>query len=217
MTHTRIKYLISGIAICLLGIVSACTSSEELLHPKSYKLAKKNPDFVDLPITSGSTTLNAEGLSYKRKPVDPGEADALQEKYSRLMKVNTESIKSLLLYSFIDEWYGVRYRLGGNDKSGIDCSAFARRLYEEVFRINLLRTSIEQYNICKFFTDKEELMEGDLVFFRIRGKRISHVGVYLMNNYFVHASISGGIMISSLNDPYWSKRYAGAGYIPKKD
>ncbi len=200
-------------------ITTGCVSSEELLHPKSYKLAKKNPQFIDEVAIggSGNAVIKTEVSGSRRKSIDPREADELQEKYGRLMKVMPESVKSLLLYSFINEWYGVRYRLGGNDKSGIDCSAFARKLYEEVFHIDLLRTSIEQYAICKFVTDKTELMEGDLVFFRVHGKRISHVGVYLMNGHFVHASISSGIMISSLDDPYWSKRYAGAGYIPKRD
>jgi lipoprotein Spr len=203
------KRLLIHTVLAMLACVG-CESSEELLHPKSYVLAKKTnePQANNYPSairTSGTT----------RKPVNPEEAERLQEKYSQYLKATPEEIKSLLLYSFIDEWHGVRYRLGGNDKNGIDCSAFARRLYEEVFGINLLRTSIEQYGICKFFTNKEDLMEGDLVFFRVRGKRISHVGVYLMNGYFVHASISHGVMISNIEDVYWGKRYAGAGYIPK--
>jgi len=217
MRKLKSTYKAFCVALCL--VATGCESSEELLHPKSYKLAKKNPQFLNEVGIGGNTNtvIKTEMSGTKRRSITPHEADALQEKYGRLMKVMPESVKSLLLYSFVDEWYGVRYRLGGNDKSGIDCSAFARRLYEEVFRIDLLRTSIEQYGICKFVTDRTELMEGDLVFFRVHGKRISHVGVYLMNGHFVHASISSGIMISSLDDPYWSKRYAGAGYIPKRD
>lgn len=215
----KLKSTYKAICVALCLVATGCESSEELLHPKSYKLAKKNPQFLNEVGIGGNTNtvIKTEMSGTRRKSIAPHEADALQEKYGRLMKVMPESVKSLLLYSFVDEWYGVRYRLGGNDKSGIDCSAFARRLYEEVFHIDLLRTSIEQYAICKFVTDRTELMEGDLVFFRVHGKRISHVGVYLMNGHFVHASISSGIMISSLDDPYWSKRYAGAGYIPKRD
>jgi len=210
-------YRVFYLALCL--VATGCVSSEELLHPKSLKGTNAGSNFLsELPIgTGGPTVTKTETSGTRRKSIMAQEADQLQEKYGQLMRVAPEAVKSLLLYSFVDEWYGVRYRLGGNNKSGIDCSAFARRLYEEVFHIDLLRTSIEQYGICKFVTDKTELMEGDLVFFRVHGKRISHVGVYLMNGRFVHASISSGIMISSLDDPYWSKRYAGAGYIPKRD
>jgi lipoprotein Spr len=62
---------------------------------------------------------------------------------------------------------------------------------------------------------KEELKEGDVVFFNIRTKRISHVGIYLMNDFFVHSSSSQGVMISKLTDAYWKKYYAGAGRVPK--
>jgi lipoprotein Spr len=60
----------------------------------------------------------------------------------------------------------------------------------------------------------DSLKEGDLVFFKTRGRSISHVGIYLMNNFFVHASSSQGVIISSLNDEYWSRKYAGAGKVP---
>ncbi|OSZ78700.1 hypothetical protein CAP35_10755 [Chitinophagaceae bacterium IBVUCB1] len=206
MTYKQLVYISMAMLLCI-----GCESSEELLHPKSYVLARKTAEAED---KNYPAAIKTEGT--RRKPVNPEEGMRLQDKYSSYLKTTPDEIKSLLLYSFIDEWLGVRYRLGGNDINGIDCSAFARRLYEEVFGINLLRTSIEQYGICKFFTNQEDLMEGDLVFFRVRGKRISHVGVYLMNGYFVHASISHGVMISNLSDLYWGKRFAGAGYIPKK-
>ena len=110
---------------------------------------------------------------------------------------------------------GVKYSYGGNDKSGIDCSAFVQKAYEEVFCTELVRTARDQFHSCRMIWDIDNLIEGDLVFFRTRGKRISHVGIYLANNFFVHASSTGGVMISSLTEAYWSKRFAGAGKIPK--
>ena len=119
------------------------------------------------------------------------------------------------LYHFIEDWYGVKYRFGGNDKEGIDCSAFAQRLYEQVFCLDLYRSAREQFKDCELITASDSLSEGDLVFFK-RGKRISHVGVYLHNNYFVHASTSQGVVISNLNDTYWSRYYVGAGRVGRK-
>lgn len=133
-----------------------------------------------------------------------------------MLQVVPQAITNIALYSFIDEWYGVHYRLGGNDKSGIDCSAFVQRVYESVFCTNLFRTAREQFHMCKMEWDTDSLMEGDLVFFRTtRSKRISHVGIYLANRRFVHASASQGVTISSLDDNYWLHRYAGAGQVPR--
>ncbi len=115
--------------------------------------------------------------------------------------------------SFITEWYGTRYRYGGTTKTGIDCSAFVQKLYERVFGISLVRTAIEQaQNSCSLCAN-DDLREGDLVFFKTQGSRISHVGVYLMNKFFVHSASSKGVMISSLDDKYWKPRYAGAGRV----
>ena len=131
-----------------------------------------------------------------------------------MLQVVPEAISNSSLYKFIDEWYGTRYRLGGTSKSGIDCSAFVMQMYTSVFGLDMLRTAAEQFHsTCKMVWDKEDLKEGDLVFFKIKTSRISHVGIYLMNRFFVHASSSQGVMISSLNDKYWQRYYAGAGRV----
>jgi lipoprotein Spr len=80
-----------------------------------------------------------------------------------------------------------------------------------VYGIDVPRTAKEQYDFSTHIKD-EDLQEGDLVFFK-SGHRISHVGLYLVNNKFVNASTSGGVTISDLNDTYWSKKYAGAGRV----
>lgn len=135
----------------------------------------------------------------------------LQFKYSLYMDVPVELLTDTLLLSFMDEWYGVRYRYGGSTKQGIDCSAFSSELLNYVFGYQVPRTVREQYQACTLLT-KEELREGDLVFFNTTGG-ISHVGVFLMNNKFVHASSSSGVMISDLNETYFAKRFLGGGRV----
>ena len=88
-----------------------------------------------------------------------------------------------------------------------------QKIYENVFCMNLVRTAVEQFQNAKLVSDPSLLKEGDLVFFHIRSSRISHVGMYLMNHFFVHASSSHGVMISSLDDKYWQRSYAGAGRL----
>jgi lipoprotein Spr len=134
---------------------------------------------------------------------------SVQFKYAIMMDVDVETLENQSLYNYIENWWGTPYRMGGNSHSGIDCSAFVQGLLITVYGASLPRVAHEQKSNCMPLRDDEK-REGDLVFFNTRGG-VSHVGVYLQNNKFVHASTSGGIMISDLNEPYWNKHYLGAG------
>ncbi|WGE66125.1 NlpC/P60 family protein [Actinobacillus equuli] len=105
------------------------------------------------------------------------------------------------------EWKGTRYRLGGNSKAGIDCSGFMQVTFRDLFGIDLPRTTSEQ---AKEGTriDRDELRTGDLVFFKTgRGPNGKHVGVYVKNGQFLHASTKGGVIYSDMNSPYWSRTF----------
>jgi lipoprotein Spr len=133
----------------------------------------------------------------------------LQFKYAQLLNRDVESLTNFSLFSFIDKWWGTRYRYGGTGKSGIDCSAFTGLLMTSVFSIAMPRTAREQYAVCEKLKE-DEMLEGDLVFFNTRGG-VSHVGVYLGEGYFVHSSCSNGVTISSLDDAYYRKRFISGG------
>ncbi|KXK42635.1 MAG: glycoside hydrolase [Bacteroidetes bacterium OLB11] len=137
----------------------------------------------------------------------------IQDKYSTVLQVLPNQITNVMLYRFIDEWSGVKYRMGGTNKSGIDCSAFVQTLYQYVFGLNLLRTARMQFSETNFIKNISDLKEGDLVFFKINSSQISHVGVYLKNNFFVHSASSKGVSIASLSSDYWNKYYVGGGRI----
>lgn len=136
---------------------------------------------------------------------------SMQFKYAQLMDVDIEDIANFTMFNFIEDWWKTRYRYGGSTKNGVDCSALTGLLFCSVYGIILPRTAKDQYNRSQKIA-REEIKEGDLVFFNTRGG-ISHVGVYLSNNYFVHSSVSNGVTISSLNEEYYNNKYVGAGRI----
>lgn len=142
-------------------------------------------------------------------------ADWLQLKYAILLDATVEKLTNVGLLKLIDEWYGTSYCMGGSTKDCIDCSAFTHILMQDVYNVNVPRTADEQYKASQHI-NLEDLNEGDLVFFNTNGGNdMSHVGIYLLNNKFVHAATSEGVMVSDMNDSYWRPRYRGAGrFLP---
>ncbi len=114
----------------------------------------------------------------------------------------------------IFEWLGTPYRSGSNSKNGTDCSGFVQMVYREVYNRVLLRSSSMMITqVKKRIKNIEDLREGDLLFFKIWRHRISHVGIYLKNGMFVHASTSNGVEIASLNDRYYHKTFFRGGRV----
>ena len=139
---------------------------------------------------------------------------ALQPKYSILLNTEIDQLQNQVLLEKVDEWYGTRYRMGGKTKSGVDCSAFVQAVFLGAYAVALPRTAREQYKISRRIS-RTELKEGDLLFFNTTGG-ISHVGIYLQNNKFIHASASKGVTVSDLFDPYYLRRFMGAGRVEEK-
>lgn len=117
------------------------------------------------------------------------------------------------LYAEVFRWYHTCYRYGGSGDKGIDCSGFVNMLYEKVYGKKIPRASYLIYEKCKPLSKKEEMQEGDFVFFKIRKKRISHVGIYLQKNKFAHATTQSGVIISDLDETYYRKYFFKAGRL----
>jgi len=127
------------------------------------------------------------------------------EDFANYIGVKKKELKNKDLYVYIDNWLGIPHKLGGTSKKGIDCSAFVKDIYDQVYQINLPRTSREMSEVIN--TKKtDKLTEGDLIFFSFSGQKIDHVGIYLQNNKFVHVSTKKGVIISNLDD-IWYKKY----------
>ena len=119
----------------------------------------------------------------------------------------------LLGYPYV--WGSQRYHWGNgvlnkNFVNGeFDCSAFVRACYQNSLGMYLPRTSRSQADKCTRIGEGD-LMPGDLVFYNTSGSGVSHLGIYIGNGQFIHASSSKGVMISEMSNSYWSARYYGA-------
>ena len=220
----------------LLILLASCSTLKNLSFPiKTGKQivisdTKKTPrtmEFLeDISVTPGKITINNASnavetekptvinKNYEMMPVnlsDIEKANWLQIKYSLKMDIAVEEIKNIPLLQKIDEWWGTPYVLGGNSKNGVDCSYFTLDVMRDIYKVNLKRTAAEQYE-QSVKIEWNNLKEGDLIFFKTEGRRrISHVGIYLANNKFAHASTSQGVTIGDLTDPYWQRRLYSLG------
>ena len=182
--------------------------------PPSIPEKKPEPRAVTQPAPQPVKKANTiEEILAARAEERVENATAVELKYAQLMKTEVEFLPSRELLETVDDWYGVRYRTGGNTRSGVDCSGFTVAVYATLYGIALPRVSREQYRVSRKVSTTE-LQEGDLVFFDTRGRGyVSHVGVYLGNNKFIHASVSKGVMVNDLFESYYMKRYIGGGRI----
>jgi lipoprotein Spr len=209
--------------LALPALLGSCQAFKPLQSPASTSSQGKGSPFLENIVVSPEPAAKRSGPSEEMPElrdnymppmnfntgISVDKAAMVQFRYAILLNTEVERLENVSLYRLIDEWWGTPYRYGGSTKSGIDCSAFAQTLMGAAFALSLPRTAQEQKQLCRD-VPKNELTEGDLVFFNTSGG-VSHVGIYLHNNKFVHASTSAGVIISDLDEPYWEKRFISAG------
>ncbi len=226
-THT-LKYFFS-IACCLLLILTSADvhgkqnqtkpnhSKNTSGHKVSAKTNKKKSGIAHLknkpsPKLSAKNTgkkHKAKQNLSKRKSHQKVIASKAIEHRPSPFQYKPSDIPEKKLQEEMKEYIGVPYRAGGTSFKGMDCSGFARTIYANLFGIELPHNSAAQFSFPKLQEiDEDELQTGDLVFFS-RKKRINHVGVYLGDGNFIHATNGNGIMISSLDDQHWKTRMVG--------
>ncbi|MDH6307826.1 cell wall-associated NlpC family hydrolase [Dysgonomonas sp. PFB1-18] len=135
----------------------------------------------------------------------------MQELSSRLGITITDAAH-IDLYREVADWLGTRYRRGGMSRQAVDCSGFTNLVYKNVYNQQLDRVSTTIANNLKESVAKEDLIPGDMVFFSTFNKKyINHVGVYIGEGKFIHASIKKGVIVSSLAEGYYSKAWRKGG------
>jgi cell wall-associated NlpC family hydrolase len=117
---------------------------------------------------------------------------------------NADAVEKRILDEY-KQWRGTRHKMGGTGGKGIDCSGFVKAIYRDAFNIDLPRTTKEQVKRGKPISFKG-LQPGDLVFFK-PPTYARHVGIFLSQSKFVHASKNKGVTISKIDADYWRKYY----------
>ncbi len=222
-SYISLLLIIAAMASCksIRKVASTDNSGSVAATPK--KRGNKREFINGIEVTLGTvtttkqktTTVGTSGTKKTAKPVTASNKDVeksnwLQTKYAAPLNVPAENLTNIPLLELIDQWWGTRYCIGGSSTNCIDCSGFTQVVMRDVFELTLPRTAQEQYNLMQRI-EMEDLREGDLVFFNTSGRGISHVGVYLQNNKFVHASTSQGVTITDLGGRYWSPKFRGGG------
>jgi lipoprotein Spr len=194
-------------ALCLILLSPTLTRG----HGYSPATNRSHPDTSILSSIGRTLDAMAEGAGNTIEWLNP-----LAFKYSLELDLPVEELANEKLLRFLEDWVGVKYRLGGDSKAGIDCSALTRRIMRDVYSLTVGRVIPDQFK-AGIEISKSELQMGDLIFFKISNRRPgpTHVGFYLGNNRFIHASIKKGVTIENLEKPYYQTYYRSAVRLPK--
>jgi len=217
-----LKSLLSKILFLFISflVISACTTSSTLRYGKQ-NTEEKEPKDPSVRFTSADDSmivdLNLDLKDPSNLPEDEPDVDV-----SSLLGTNQNNytfdvpgfdyttIREKMLMEIIT-YLGTPYKYGGNTKSGIDCSAFTQTVYQDIFNIKLERSARLQYKQGEVIEKGDELKYGDLVFFNTRQRvKPGHVGIYIGDRLFAHASTKKGVTITSLDYDYYARVYMGA-------
>lgn len=170
--------------------------------------------FLLLLIISGCAIQNSNavlpsqrGKDYKKEEKKES-AKTVEKKPSETKTTTRKTVQNSSFKKVADSYLGVRYRYGGTTKKGMDCSGFIWRVFQGVGHKNFQRTSSSELYKMGKKVSRSALKQGDLCFFG-PGRKVNHVGIYMGNNKFIHASSSKGVTYSSLDNVYWKPRLIG--------
>lgn len=229
------RFLLITTLIFTTTLINACSSSSRSIRYDSPKVENNSPEnnssryYSKNDFSVKDTLLNVEeDVPEYQDPSDLPDEEAhlditeimkkIEDKSSGSGVESSVSTERELLLMEIIKYLNTPYKYGGNSLNGIDCSAFTQNVFKNTNLYELNRSAREQYKQGIVIEDRSELKFGDLVFFDTRRRvKPGHVGIYIGDRLFVHASSKLGVTVSSLDHDYYSKRYMGARRMETSD
>lgn len=207
----------------LISGCSASTSSSRFgdknINTESAKTTSRYPSDKDIAGSTVPDTSSSNDYYFDEEEFDEEPIEELTIDYSEVLRRLSQPTDNLnadlgnrqeKIVMEIIKYLNTPYKYGGNTKNGIDCSAFTKTVFGNGLSVTLQRTARDQFTQGIVVSDRTELVFGDLVFFNTRRRvRPGHVGIYLGDNLFAHASTKLGVTISSLEENYYHQRYMG--------
>jgi cell wall-associated NlpC family hydrolase len=213
------KHTIQMMGIAAVFLLFGCAPSSNTIRYKAHNSKTPVTDTTEQVTLAAVDSSNTDEISDANDSDDLPDEEATIDISSIMQKVKSQAnnqnsnldqtTKESVLMEII-KYLNTPYRFGGNSMDGIDCSAFTGTVFDEVFHKKLLRSAREQYTQGLVVEDKQDLQFGDLIFFNTRRRvRPGHVGIYIGDNMFAHASSKHGVIVSSLDMDYYSERFMG--------
>ncbi|MEJ8801227.1 C40 family peptidase [Pontibacter sp. H249] len=201
------------IILTALAIISVVLSYFYEVAPAKSATSENAPaayTITPYAINSGEDMVRA--LEFY-EPIEEEETPEAKEYFSKKLNMRFANPEAKDLVETVAQWVGTPYRYGRSSKKGTDCSGFVTSIYREVYGVNLRRSSHSMFQEVQRIK-KDSIQTGDLVFFRRSPKQpVFHVGIYLKNGKFIHSATSGGVMVSSLKEPFYRNYYYAAGRV----
>lgn len=183
------------------------TTAPAVAEASLFSVLSNEPDFrvARLPANTPAAKPTAAELAASRDSL-------IYHYYAQTLGLHLAFDENKNLLRSVTDWIGTPYSYGNNSRRGTDCSGFVTRVFREVYGITLQRSSRSMFTTTKHVA-KAEMQTGDLVFFRRGRGPIYHVGIYLKGGKFAHSACNGGVMVSSLNQPYYHRNFYAAGRV----
>lgn len=199
--RTRVAIIIA-VSLLLGGCESLKTFMARDLEDEDFIIGQL---YVDEMVSENPVISTPVKAKPQRKKADGSDCN-------NALGLRCEDDDNEALYAAVNSWLGVPYKYGGTDRSGIDCSAFVGTIYKQVYGKSLHRTANDILRDVNLI-GRKELREGDILFFTNSKGKVSHVGIYLKDGLFAHASTSQGVCVSRVDDTYWSKHFYKGGRV----
>ena len=208
--------------LLVLFMVTSCSIRQKSSIPQQSYPNKQVTDIgkqQQSPPIRWSNTRPLDTIPVGAIPTEPPQQSTPNKQVQELEKVLGIAIEEndpdMPLYTEAAKWIGTRYKYRGMAESGVDCSGLTSLLYKAVYKKTLQRSSADMARHNVVAIDKSLLKAGDLIFFATSGnaRAITHVGVYLKDNRFIHASSRAGVVVNNLNEDYYRKTFVKCGRV----